>query len=248
MRMKIKQLLLAGVAAGCLPAGVAAAADMAVKMPVKAPPLAPVLSWTGFYLGGNVGGLWSDSSETNVQTGGGVAIAIPADFARYSGVIGGLQAGYNYQVLSSNFVFGIEGDVDWSSAKKSVVLDGFNTHNMNVRMLSTIRGRLGVAFDRWLPFITGGVAFVNLKNELINTGPLAPPLGSVNRGSEATGWTLGGGAEYAFDHHWSAKAEYLYVGLPTKTVTALGAGGGYNYLFTFKDHEQIARVGINYRF
>ena len=241
--MKIKQLLLASVAVGCLPAG-ASAADMAVKMPVKAP-VAPAFSWTGFYLGGNVGGLWSDSSETSVQTAGGILAPIPGDSSRYSGVIGGLQGGYNYQPLGSNFVFGLEGDVDWASAQKSVVLDAFDTHNMNVKMLSTIRGRLGVAFDRWLPYITGGVAFVDLKNELVNIA--APGIGSVNRGSEATGWTLGGGIEYAFDPHWSAKAEYLYVGLPTKTVAVLGAGG-YNYSFTFKDTEQVARVGINYRF
>ncbi|MGH6684740.1 MAG: outer membrane protein, partial [Pseudolabrys sp.] len=69
---------------------------------------------------------------------------------------------------------------------------------------------------------------------------------TADRGSSATGWTVGGGLEYAFDPHWSAKAEYLYVKFPDKTVTL--TGGGYTFQTTFRDSEQIARVGINYRF
>lgn len=238
--MSAKGLLLATAAFACLPFGAAGAADLPVRMATKAAPLAPPpFSWTGFYVGGNVGGVWGHSVQTvDIDTFGGV----PADDSKFSGLIGGVQAGYNYQI--SNIVFGIEADYDWANAKKSVVtLANFDTHNMAFSGLGTVRGRVGLAYDRFLPYVTGGVAFARLQNEIVDTGV---PFGTVNRGSTATGWTAGGGLEYAFDNHWSAKAEYLYVKFPDKTVAL--STGGYNFQFTFKDSEQIARVGVNYKF
>jgi len=238
--MKFKALLLASTAVVLLPLGAGAADLLPVRMATKAVPIAPApFSWTGFYVGANVGGIWGRSDQTvDINTG---LTFIPANTASLSGLIGGVQAGYNYQV--SNIVLGIEADYDWSNAKSSVVTGPNDTHNVALTSLGTIRGRVGVAFDRFLPYVTGGVAFANLQNQLIDTaGPF-----TVDRGSTATGWTVGGGLEYAIDKHWSAKAEYLYVQLPNKTVSA-AIPGGYLFQTTFKDREQIARVGINYRF
>jgi outer membrane immunogenic protein len=237
--MKIKGLFLASAAIAALPIGAASATDLPVRMPVKAAPMAPPpFNWTGFYVGANAGVLWGHSVQTvDIDTFGGV----PADTSTFSGFIGGVQAGYNWQF--SNVVLGIEADIDGASARKSVASSAFDTHNMALNWLGTVRGRAGLAFDRFLPYFTGGVAFAGLKNEIVDTGV---PFGTVNRGNTATGWTVGGGLEYAFDNHWSAKAEYLYVKLPDKTVAL--ASGGYNFQFTFKDTEQLARIGLNYRF
>src|ERR1700727_1127552 len=113
--MKFKALLLASTAVVLLPFG-AGAADLPMRMPTKAAPLAPPpFSWTGFYIGANVGGIWGRSGQTvDVNTG---LTFIPPNTASFSGVIGGVQAGYNYQF--SNVVLGIEADYDWTSAKGS---------------------------------------------------------------------------------------------------------------------------------
>jgi len=105
-----------------------------------------------------------------------------------------------------------------------------------------VRGRLGLAFDRVLIYGTGGVAFADLKGQL--SDPANPFVASP--GSSVTGWTAGGGVEYAFTDHWTAKAEYLHVGFADQTVTV--APGGTSYTFKFKDALDIGRVGINYKF
>ncbi len=237
--MKIKELFLASAAIVALPIGVASATDLPVRMPVKAAPMSPPpFNWTGFYVGANAGVVWGRSEQTvDIDD---LPLGIPADTSTYTGFIGGVQAGYNWQF--SNVVLGIEADIDGSTARKSVVTGPLDTHNMALNWLSTVRGRAGLAFDRFLPYFTGGVAFAGLKNELVdNNAPL-----TADRGNTATGWTIGGGLEYAFDNHWSAKAEYLYVKFPDKTVTI--APGGYTFQTTFKDTDQLARIGLNYRF
>jgi outer membrane immunogenic protein len=236
--MKVKGLFLASAAIAALPIGAASAADLPVRLPVKAAPMSPPpFNWTGFYVGANAGAIWSKSSVTQVDTFG---IPFPNDSTTGSGFIGGVQAGYNWQF--SNIVLGAEADIDFASVSRSVTITTAtsDTHNSRLSALGTARGRIGFAFDRFLPYVTGGVAFASLKNEYISTFPFA-----VNRGSSATGWTVGGGLEYAFDNHWSAKAEYLYAKFPDKTVAV---GGGSPYIFNFSDSESIARAGINYRF
>lgn len=235
--MKIKGLFLASAAIAAFPIGAVDAADLPARMPVKAAPVvAPPFNWTGFYVGANAGAIWSRSSVTQTDTSG---IVFSNDSTTGTGFIGGVQVGYNWQF--SNIVLGVEGDIDFASDSKSVALPLLpGTHNSSLSALGTVRGRAGLAVDRFLPYVTGGVAFASLKNEYISTFPF-----TINRGSSATGWTVGGGLEYAFDRHWSAKAEYLYVKFPDKTVAV---GGGTPYTFNFSDSESIARVGVNYRF
>ena len=183
----------------------------------------------------NAGAIWVRSSET--ETDG--ALITPPDTTDYSGFIGGVQAGYNWQF--SSIVLGLEGDFDLTSAKKSVALNVINSRSLRLSALGTVRGRIGLALDHWLPYFTGGVAFADLKNEISDT---AIPF-VVDRSNWTTGWTAGGGVEYAFADHWSAKAEYLYVRFPDKSAIA---SGPIPYAFTLKDLASVARVGINYRF
>lgn len=233
--MKIQDLLLAGTAI-IVPVGMAGASDLPVRMPVKAAPIvAPPFNWTGFYVGGNVGIVWPRSSVEETDVGGA---GVPSNTATDPGIIGGVQAGYNLQF--SNIVLGLEGDIDFSSLRKSNAYTIFDTHNTSLSTLGTVRGRVGVAFDRWLPYVTGGAAFAKLKNELVDTGGVGA---TMSRGNSATGWVVGGGVEYGFDMHWSAKAEYLYAKFPDKTDSSQAP-----YIFVFKDSFSIARVGINYRF
>ena len=237
----MKHSLLASTALCAVFASGALAADLPTK---KGPPPAPTplvapFSWTGFYIGGNIGAVFDPDS---VETLNGFDSAPPGstDALSPTGIVGGLQAGYNYQIQS--FVLGIEGDLDGTSASSSrtgVFGDSTATHSASLPFFADVRARVGVAFDRFLPYVTGGVVVADIQNKF------ATPQFSLDRGSQATGWTIGGGVEYAIDNHWSVKAEYLYMQFPDVTRTI---GQNPTYAFKFKDSAQLARIGLNYRF
>lgn len=207
-------------------AGAAAAADLPPRAPqsyYKAPVMAPPpYTWSGFYIGVNGGGAWGRSNWD-----------IPGSFNTYGGLVGG-TVGYNYQV--SQAVFGIEGDIDWASIKGTT-----NTAPCGVvgcttsdTWLSTVRGRLGYAADRFMPFVTGGLAVGDIR--------ASSPVGSGS--TTNAGWTVGGGLEFALVGNWTAKAEYLYVDLG-KFNCGLGCGQTINNVsFT----TSLVRGGLNYRF
>jgi outer membrane immunogenic protein len=236
----MKDSLLAGVSLGALAlASGAQAADMAARPVYKAPVAAPVWSWTGFYVGANVGGA---SARTNIFS---TYLFPNTSFnSSQSGVIGGLEAGYNWQFNS--VVLGLEGDISAASLSRSTSpgSSGFtgDTFNGNMTALGTVRGRIGWAFDRLLVYGTGGVAFANLKDQYVSPQILFTTTAS----SSVTGWTAGGGVEFALSGNWTAKAEYLHVGFPTRSVSVIGTGN--TYVFAFKDSVDIGRVGINYKF
>ena len=243
--MKTSFLASASVGALVLATG-AHAADLGTpvyKTPVA--PAPPPWSWTGFYIGANVGGVAAKSALTNDPSTFFNWLTAQTN-ANSSGVIGGFQAGFNYQI--SSIVLGVEGDIDWSTAGKSGVaapsfaLAPGDTYSSHLSSLSTVRGRIGWAFDRLLAYGTGGAAFANLKDQLADT---AFPFTSSPK-SFVNGWAYGGGLEYALNDHWTARAEYLHVMFPDRT--AYGATGGLPYAFTFKDKLDIGRVGINYKF
>ncbi|MGA2495463.1 MAG: outer membrane protein [Roseiarcus sp.] len=219
------------------------AADLPThKGPPPAPVPAPAFNWTGFYIGGNVGGLWSNDGVADA----GAMLLIPGggNTLTPTGIVGGVQAGYNYQI--SSFVLGVEGDLDVSSTKGNFSYQDYtgapySVHSTSLPFFGDVRARAGVAFDRFLPYVTGGVVFADVKNSLVD-----PVYGfSLSRGGSATGWTIGGGAEYAIDNHWSVKAEYLFMQFPDVSATT---STGMAYSFKFKDDAQLARVGLNYRF
>ena len=217
----MKKFLFATAGVLVLSIGSASAADIARRpaMPAKAPVyVAPPYNWTGPYVGINGGGGWGNSSfsaplpSTNFDTSGGL--------------VGG-TLGYNWQ--ANQIVFGLEGDIDWSHFTGSGTCGGVSCSVRN-DWLGTARGRLGYAFDRFLPYVTGGAAFGNIKTA--KTG-----IGSADE--SRVGWTLGGGVEYGLSGPWSIKAEYLYVDLGNG-----GSIGGSTASF----RTSIVRAGINYRF
>lgn len=203
----MKRLFFAGVTAAVFCAAPALAADMAVKAP-PAPP-APAWSWTGFYVGADIGGAWiNDNQFLSSPT---FALAVPD---KSSGVIGGGHAGYNWQ--TGQFVLGVEADFDGSSVKNTYVIGPPFVNTTGTTQLNwqgSIRGRLGVAFDRALLYATGGWAYGRFTDGYSTAGTAFVQSVSSNR----SGGTVGAGIEYAFTNKVSGRVEYRYTGWRTST-------------------------------
>ncbi len=243
----------------------ASAADLPRKSVAPAFAPVPAFSWTGFYLGVNGGysaTQFDRSAAMNPAFVGGPPLVnatntLGTRSIKADGFTGGVQGGYNYQINS--FVVGLEGDFNFVDAKKSISPEGFTpgflvlSSTSKVEWLATIRGRLGLAFDRFLVYGTGGVAFASVKvTDQIDFRPNgAPSLGAPGASSNTrTGYALGGGVEYAFTNNWTVKAEYLYVDLG-KTNYSHGAVTGVptsNVELSNKTKLNIARIGVNYKF
>jgi outer membrane immunogenic protein len=263
----MKRLVTGLIAAGVLAAGVQA--STAADMPRKAiPAAAPApYSWTGLYLGGNIGwaGTSTDYNSAMVFTGAApFAVAASVAFinalgsrsADGSGFTGGVQLGYNWQMGA--WVFGIEGDFNALSASTSLTGTGVTPggtpvgllHSFDPNWLATVRGRIGYAWDRHLLYFTGGAAFLDadfsttfFNGTLLNT--------TILRGDATkAGWTIGGGWEWAFMARWSAKVEYLYADFETFTNAGLvGTAALNNPMTNTVDVDMhLVRVGLNYRF
>jgi outer membrane immunogenic protein len=204
----------------------AQAADMPIKGPYyKGPPRSVVsyYNWTGFYAGISGGYGW-----------GGSDWDVPLVSNKPKGGLIGGTVGYNWQ--SGAIVYGLEGDMSYSMIKDSTDC-ALGPCEISNKWLATARGRIGYAFDRWLPFLTGGAAFGDVKATRVGVNP-------AGASDIMTGWTVGGGLEYAFLGNWTAKVEYLYVDLGKFDCAA--ACGAVPDNVTFK--ENIVRAGLNYRF
>jgi outer membrane immunogenic protein len=219
-------VLIAGV--GLLALAAAGPAVSADRPVYKAPIYVAPFSWSGFYVGLNGGYGFGTSNWTDTVIG-----MSTASFDM-NGYVAGGTVGYNLQ--TGVWVWGLEGDLDYSTIKGSTLSfcpGGCETRN---DWLGTVRGRIGYAWDRFLPFITGGAAFGDIKmNTPINTSQTTTNVG----------WTLGGGLEYAFMGSWSAKIEYLYVDLGNGKCD-LACSGGNTLETPFKTN--LVRAGVNYRF
>ena len=187
-----------------------------------APAFAPVYNWTGLYLGINGGGGWGQSTWTTT-----------GDFDISGGLFGG-TIGYNWQ--SSAWVFGLEGDLNWTNIRDTTTAGcalGCETKNT---WLATVRGRVGYSFDRFMPYVTGGLAVGDIR---------ARTPGFPGDEETRVGWTAGGGLEFAIAGNWTAKAEYLYVDLGEFNCN-LNCGLVATNTVDFRTH--IVRGGINVRF
>jgi outer membrane autotransporter protein len=186
----------------------------------RAPPplMQPILTWNGFYVGGHVGGVSTREDATD-----GFVTALPDP----SGVLGGLQAGYNFQ-LAPNWLIGIEGELSWTSASGTdAAFPGFHSqHNW----YDTFDGRLGYVMGDWLFYAKGGVAWMNADYSL-------PGL-SVN--TTRTGWNIGTGAEFMIAPQWSAKGEYNFLDFGTDNLGSPLAG------IAVKTEVHEFKLGVNY--
>lgn len=223
------------VSAMLAPAG---AADLSVAPIYKAPPPpAPVTTWTGSYIGVAGGGAWGSAVVRNDNTG-----ADQTPRVDLSGGIIGITSGFNVQ--NGNVVLGYEGDTSVTGKKGSAVEFPPNsafTNEVKEHWLSTFRGRVGYAQNNWLLYATAGGALAQLENTV------AGPGGAISEKHWHWGWTAGGGVEVKFTPDWTAKVEYLYVGLQDKSYfnPAPSVAFPSNQRLYVDDH--IVRVGVNYK-
>lgn len=167
-------------------------------------------SWAGPYLGGTLGYDWGNVSNSG---------------AKPSGFVGGVTGGYNWQ--SGNVVFGIEGDMQGSTAD-----DRFANYKYSNPWFGTVRGRIGYAFNNVLVYGTGGLAFGSLETESLITG--------LQQSKTSAGYAVGVGAEVGIYQNWTAKIEYLYVNLSANDYTLTNARNGLDF--------GTVRLGVNYHF
>lgn len=207
-------LLAASIAIAAAAGGVASAADLGPQPYYSAPaPAAPrVFNWVGFYAGANIGYEWGSVSNGTQEP---------------SGIAGGAQGGYNWQ--NNQFVYGLEGDINLSAAD-----DTFAPYKFSNPWFGTVRARAGYAFQTYnvLAYATGGLAFGDLTATATATG--------IDETKTQVGWTVGAGAEYGFNANWSAKVEYLYMDLGSRTFATTGVDNGLS--------ASLLRLGLNYHF
>jgi outer membrane immunogenic protein len=238
----MKKTFLATVALSALLAAPAMAADLAVKAPLyKAPPPVYVYSWTGCYVGGNAGGLWARKEWFNRDPFNGAPLGVSYGTHDANSFLGGLQAGCNYQV--GGWVFGIQGDYDWTDAKGSNVNPFFplETNQSRIKSLASVTGRVGYAWDRFLGYVKGGGAWERDDYTIFGVTGVALVTASETRG----GWTIGVGGEYAFTDWLSGFAEYDYYDFGTRTNTFTGA---FVTTADVKETKSVFKVGLNVRF
>lgn len=247
----MKRILFAG-AFGLAVAGPALAADLppAAPPPPQAPatyvpPPAPVYNWAGIYIGLNGGYAFGNSEWSAASSFVGTG-----NFNVSGGLVGG-TIGANFQ--SGQFVFGVEGDVDWTginSSLSSTTICGtgvtsctFQTSN---DWLGTIRGRVGYAFDRVLIYGTAGGAFGDVKGTFSGTTATGP----IGFSSDSTefGWTAGAGLEFAITENITAKAEYLFVDLSKGSASCSAAICGTAFNIPVSFDASLVRAGLNFKF
>jgi outer membrane immunogenic protein len=236
----------------------ASAADMAVK---ARPVVAPVVTynWTGCYIGGNVGGGWSRTDQTQIAKVGGPVIVPPNDFGSSEGsnVIGGGQIGCDYQ-FGGKFVVGIQGMYDYARINSTHVVPtafpGFPVGafvSLNTtRDIFTATARAGYLFTpQLLGYVKGGGAWTRQDHIFNGTIP-ALFLSESAFGVDRQGWTVGGGVEWMFAPGWSVFGEYNYMDFGRKDVAFIAgpATVGLPDLVSTRLQMQTALVGINYKF
>ena len=262
----IKTFLLAGTA-GLALVGAATAADLPRRMAPPMLPPVPVFTWTGAYFGINAGYIASDRAVVNtvavtpVGAGALASGAVPTSRnLNTDGFTGGGQVGYNYQV--GNFVLGVEADAAYTDMDRTVGFVGTGGvttfHRQSLDYLGTVRGRVGLAFDRVLVYGTGGFAYGDVSYRTATLSPAGAVLAGGARSGLETGWAAGGGIEYALptdsflnffrSSAVTLKAEGLYYDLGRRTIAVGAAGIGTALASRYETNGFIARVGLNYKF
>jgi outer membrane immunogenic protein len=234
----------------------ALAADMLVKAP--RPKSVQVWSWTGFYLGGHLGGGWakSDWFEDFTQSATGAPVGTQDASISPAGFIGGGQVGFDYQ--AGWLVLGIQADADLASlkGKQGNCFPTIGAANPNIcsaliESMGTVTGRVGAAFDRTLFYLLGGFAWEHERLDDLciacNTGGRDILARSV---TTRAGWTAGAGLEYVFAGNWSAFLQYNYMRFGTRDLqfTTTLQDGTPPFTVDVRDHIHVVKAGINYRF
>ncbi len=259
--------VLGAIALAVLTASPAMAADVAVPVPVYVPPpVVAIPGWAGLYFGATAGGHWSKDDITTTTSianygaaGAATLDALSPVSITAKGAIAGVQAGYNFQF--GRVVVGIETDLNLLAGTntRTLVVPGLAratpvalSNSPQGSVLVTVRPRLGITFDAVLAYVTGGLAFETVKS---TDSVLVNAIETTNDSTLHTGWTFGGGLEYALPKGWLLKAEYLYVSVGIFDVTVgCVSGAGFtcvtatDVVVHHKYTDNIFRVGVSHLF
>jgi outer membrane immunogenic protein len=219
-RLAVLMVLASATAAG--------AADMSAAPPAYKAPVSPAFNWSGFYVGVMGGYGWSD----RVTVAG-----IATNNADLKGGFGGGTVGFNYQAPGSTFVVGVEADAAWADIGRSETFLGV-TAKEQIQAFGSVTGRAGVAVNNVFLYGKGGYAWADNK---ISASALGVTFSETQFHN---GWTVGGGAEFAFAGPWSAKAEYMFARYNSATYLAGLAPPGV----TLGMDVHTVKAGVNYRF
>ncbi|MGA7233864.1 MAG: TonB-dependent receptor, partial [Xanthobacteraceae bacterium] len=200
------------------------------KWPASPAAVSDRYNWSGFYLGLNAGGAFGINTVSASPGGGSASVKEP-------GFLGGAQVGANYQ--TGPVVWGFEADYDASTQNKSLPAGVLTGSTSQMPWLATLRGRFGIAFDRYLVYATAGGAAGELRS-IANI-----PAGTTNTTVTYGTWTAGAGLEYGITDNLSARVEYLYL---DKGHIATGAIGPPATTITSRVQDNLVRAGLNYRF
>ncbi len=252
----VRKRRIFAVLAATLCSTAAMAADLP-PVPATVAPLVPAFSWTGIYLGVNIGyggDHFVYPFALNATDGSG-GISGTASVTS-GGVLGGGQVGYNW-AFANSFLLGFETDFDAAaiSGKVGLTAQGFSgpgvltvSGGSKIVNLGTARGRVGYAWDRFLVYATGGFAYGEVSSEVNIAVPNGGGL-AVSGTPLRTGWTVGAGFEYAITNNLTIKTEYLYVNLGTNSALYNGVIlGDINANVNQKTTANIVRAGLNYKF
>jgi outer membrane immunogenic protein len=208
-----------------------AAPRLAPQAPVTFAP--PVYDWSGFYVGGHIGGGFADPSWSDPFTAG-------SNNFHKGGFLGGGQVGFNAQF--NWLVLGLEGDFSWTGFKSHGTDSLGDALTANTQWTSTVTGRVGAAFDRLLVYGKGGLAIAHDQDSLTDLA-----LNTSSATLTRTGWTAGAGLEYALNRNWTVRLEYDYLGFGAKalnfTTPALGTVTSNADL-----NVQEIKAGLNFKF
>jgi outer membrane immunogenic protein len=231
----MRTILLSGAALIAFGTASAFAADLPPRTFTKAPmqPVpAQIYNWTGFYIGGHVGGAFSGDNTLGST----------------SNFLGGAQLGADYQ-FAPNWVVGIEGQysfVDRNTASAAFAPGGFTVSDRNGN-LGSVTGRIGYTWGPALLYAKGGAAFrdgekLNVTDTALGT---SVPFTANNHN---TGYTVGAGLEYMFAPSWSAKVEYQYYNFGKTAVSVPATPAGGPATIGYRPDEHTVKLGVNYRF
>jgi outer membrane immunogenic protein len=237
----MKRILL-GSAALVIAAGAANAADLPRKAPLYKAPPAVSYDWNGFYLGGYYGDAIGNS-KTHTDPSGVTGTEAGTSQLNDKGVTAGVTAGYNWQ-FSPSWLVGLEGDIGYMDLNRTNVEWNDDVMvGLKSDWYGTLRARFGYVTGPSLLYVTGGAAFVHMRDtfggDLVTVGPTTST-------STATGWTVGGGIETKLSRAWTAKTEYLFI----DAGNASFASNPYadTGVPTTVDHSfHVIKTGLNYK-
>ena len=236
---------------------------MAADMPVKAPPpvAVAVATWTGCYIGANIGlahGKFKNSEVRQVSPVTGLVTVVFDNFDYdENGIVGGGQIGCNWQ--SGTWVLGVETDFQGTSIDAQRYFDNaifsnpsaaFDTDvDSKLRYFGTVRARAGITVTpATLLYVTGGFAYGRVKHSLhFPTAAGTPTAFRADASANHTGWTVGGGGEMRLGNNWSVKLEYLYIDLGENT-NLLPCMCADNARWKTDLQVHTVRFGVNYQF